>query len=155
MSDYVTTAQVKARLSAAVVAQIYDDNNDGTEDTDPIARLTADATAWVKSWVYPIYQANMPFLEPFEPEIVRTALDAVEWMAAKRHPEYVRRNWVELKESNRQDLIDLRNRLRAIGSNPSGTPPEPAANEGGHIRSGDPLLPTVKEKWFSDGTGLF
>ncbi len=133
----ITQTQLEARLSSNVVAQIYDDNNDGTGDTNPVAQLLSDASAYVLSWVAPAY-GDPASLEssPFASELVRTALDAAEWMAAKRHGEYVRKDWEKLKASNRQDMLDLRTQMRSMGE----SPPDPALTVGGISVSDDPVL---------------
>lgn len=133
----ITQTQLEARLSSNVVAQIYDDNNDGTADTNPITQLLSDASAYVLSWVAPAYGDPASFeSSPFASELIRAALDAAVWMAAARHPEYVRRDWEKLKASNRQDMLDLRTQMRSMGE----SPPDPALTVGGISVSDDPVL---------------
>lgn len=131
----VTLEQVEDRLSPHVVRQIYDDANDGAVSKTAIARLIDDATAWVLSWVTPTYTTSITDT-PYAAELVRLTLDAVEWMAAKRHHEYVRYDWEKLKADNRQDLIDLRSQMRTIAE----APPDPSATVGGLTIALDPVL---------------
>jgi phage gp36-like protein len=149
----ITSAQVEARLSANVVRQIFDDDNDGKADDDAIDQLRDDATAWVLSWIAPMLgdvQDTNVLPTPYASELRRLALDAVVWMAAQRHPEYVRHDWERLKASNEHDLTTLRTAIRSIGEKP----PDPAANVIGYVRSGDPDDPTPVSKFFQN-TGIF
>lgn len=133
-TTWVDRARVEARLSREVVRQLYDDNNDGEADDDPVDQLIEDAHAWATSWLDPTYGDDLPL--PYTPEVRRLTLDAVEWMAAKRHPEYVRRDWEKLKADNRKDFESLRTQLRTLGQRP----PDPSKTVGGAVLVTDPVL---------------
>lgn len=152
MSHYIDESDVADRLSAQTVKAIYDDDNNGAADTGPIARLILDAESYVEGRALRgIYDLAACRAAPPN-EIVRLCLDAAEMYAAKRHPEYVRRDWEPLKKALDADLDALRTgkaRLDVVST------PEPAKNEGGTVRSGDPAAPEPKAKRFADGTGLF
>lgn len=151
-SIYWVQADLEDRLSAEVVKQILDDNLDGAADATPVTRLQKDSSSKVDSYLRPIYGKAMPLAAPYPNEVIRLALDVAEALAAKRHPAYVRRAWKELMDAAEADLDKLR---RGVVRLDVGVPPEPAANEGGSVRSGDPANPTPNPKFFADGTGDF
>src|SRR5262249_42397632 len=129
--------------------QILDDNNDGDADADPIARLQADSQSYVDGFLRPIYPLPLVIVPG---EVKRICLDVAHGYAAIRHPEYVRFDGYKLLDRARVELTDLRmgkTRLDIQGA------PEPAKNEGGQARSGDPRSPAPKPKFFADGTGDF
>lgn len=128
---YITQSQLEARLSAEVVRQIYDDDNNGSADASPIAQLLADASAKVASYLRGIYDLTAVAATP-PAEVTRLALDVAVAYAAQRHPEYVRRDWQALMRAAEGDLEKLRKgttRLDVVGS------PEPGANQGGSVSS--------------------
>jgi phage gp36-like protein len=131
MGNYITITDAENRLSAAIIRQIYDDDNNGTADTGPINQLIADAEGYIDAAVDAIYPGLLPF-NPVPREVKRLTLDAVEYYAARRHPEVVRRDWEKLKRVLDNDLKELRIQNRTIGEKP----PDPAANQGGAMVPG-------------------
>lgn len=127
---FFTKAQLEARISAKVVRQIFDDNNDGTADTDPIDQLRADASSKVESYVAAIL--TLP-LSPVPPELVRLSLDVAVALAAQRHPEIVRQDWQKLMKQAEDDLCRLRDGKTVLGPPPAPIP----ANHGAHLVDGD------------------
>lgn len=146
-----TQGQLEARLSKTTVTRIFDDDNDASADSDPIAGLIRDATSKVRAWLGPTYDLDQ--IDPTkQDEVVRLALDVASAMAAQRHPEYVRIDGYKMMEQAERDLTTLRKGLTNLGIK---TAPEPAANQGGEVESGDPDFPDIKPKFFIDGTGDF
>lgn len=129
-SAYFDKADLEARLSATIVQQIYDDNNDGTADASPIARLIADASSEVDSFLRPIYPLPLP--TPVPNEVKRLALDVAEYRAAQRFPEIVRKNWQELRKVTIEDLNNLRKGVTRLDV-PTGQAPDPPANAGATV----------------------
>ena len=128
---YIVQADLEQRISAERLKQIYDDNNDGTVDTDPIARLCKDASAKVAGYLRGVYDLAVIAADPPE-EVIRLTLDVAVAYAAQRHPEYVKRDWEKLMRAAESDLMRLRKgetRLDVVST------PEPAANEGGSVVS--------------------
>lgn len=149
--SYIVAADVADRISAETVRQIYDDDGNGLADTTPMARLLLDAESYVEGALRGVY--DLTTCRTAKPnEILRLCLDAAEMFAAKRHPEYVRRDWIDLKKALDDDLSALRTGKRRLDII---TSPEPAKNEGGTVGSGNPESMPVLPKWFSDGTGIF
>lgn len=147
---YIAKADIEQRLSAPVVKRIYDDDNDGTADADPVNRLCKDASARVAGFLRGIYSLDAVAAAPPE-EVIRLTLDVAEALAAKRFPRAVMRDWMPLWKVATDELKDLRNgvtRLDVEGS------PEPAANQGGEVASGNPDAPDPLPR-FSDDWGVF
>lgn len=150
-TPYWVLQDLKDRLGDETVLKILDDNRDGTPDPTPLARLQADSTSYVDGFLRPVYDIDAVHASPPN-EVVRLALDVAEWMCAKRWPRYVSGDWKEKRDHTRSELLDLRNgktRLDVAGS------PEPAANEGAEVVSGNPNSPVVPCKVFADGLGDF
>ena len=143
--------QLEARLSATTVRRIYDDNNDGATDTDPIIQLQKDASSKVRGTLGPVYDPDK--LDPATlDEVVRLALDVAQAMAAQRHPEYVRIDGFKLMKQAIDELALLREGMSNLGTNAA---PEPAANQGGDVDSDNPDEDEPEPKLFLGGTGLF
>lgn len=144
-------SDLQARLSAETVKQILDDDNDGTADTEPLARLRADSDSYVLGALRGIYDLTVIQASPPN-EVKRLSLDAGVMYCAQRHPEYVRRDWEKLKRALDQDLDALRlgkRRLDVVGS------PEPAANEGGSVVVPEIDDEEVSRMWDFSETGDF
>ncbi len=158
MADYavlvVGEAAIERRLSAAVVRRVYDDENTGavtSATTDPLGQLIVDAEALFEGYCRGIYDLTaLRAAKP--PEAIRLCLDIVDFLAAKRFPRAVNRDWTVLEASVRDELKDLRKgltRLDVMGT------PEPAANQGGYISSGDVNSPDVRTPTFNGSWGSF
>lgn len=148
-----TKKQLEDRLSATVVRRIYDDNNDGTADTDPIEQLRLDASSKVRGKLGPVYNPEL-LLGALADELVRIGLDQAVAMAAQRFPEVMRKDWEKLMTQADKDLSELRKGIANLGVN---TSPEPAANVGGEVIADDQLLEDEPQQfWTGDGgTGIF
>jgi len=134
---YIVQSDLEDRIGAESVRQILDDDVDGTPDATPLARVIADAESYVEGFLRVAYDlAAIRALGVAAPnEVKRLCLDVAVAYLWDRHPEYVRADGDKLLDRARQDLVDLRRgltRLDIVGA------PEPPANRGGDVRSGDP-----------------
>lgn len=148
---YITQSDLEDRLSVAVVKQIFDDSNVGTASANPISRILKDASSKVAGYLRSTYDLDAVAASPPN-EVIRLALDVAEAFAARRHPEYVRRDWKDLIAAAESELKLLRSGVTRLDVKLA---PESAANEGGSVRSGDPLKPLSPAKSFANGTGDF
>lgn len=149
-SAYFTQSDLENRLSANVVARALDDNNDGSADAGPVARLIADASSYVDGFLRGVY--TLPLSPSVPNEVKRLALDVAAAMLAIRHPAYVKFDGFEAMKLARADLKDLRegrSRLDIM------TAPEPAANEGATIVDGTGNTDTTPHAQFFGNTGFF
>lgn len=126
-----TFADLQARASEGGVLAAFDDSNAGiVTGADPaIIRLLRDATSYVLSFLRVKYDITLLIAmgaEALPNEVVRLTLDAAEYYAARRHPEWCRqnKNWKELKavlDEELHELVSGKRRLDIVGS------PEPAS----------------------------
>lgn len=157
MGKYITQTDCERRITSAVLIQIFDDDLDGVADVTTVSEFIEDSEAIIEAAIAKIYgEGGLSALRTQGtscPRLVKKlCLDAFEVLAEKRHPEYIRSEWIEQMKMLRQSLEDLRLRhieLDVIGS------PEPAENEGGTVESGDPDDTDPKDKFALDGTGAF
>lgn len=118
-------AQLEARLTKTTIRRIFDDDNDGSADTDPVDGLIRDASSKVLSYLGPDYDIST--LDPQQtPDLIRIALDVAQAMAAQRHPEYVRVDGFKLMNQAMADLKLLRQGFTSLGENDPGDPLERA-----------------------------
>lgn len=156
MATYLTQANLEDRLSVAVVRAILDDNADGTVDTGPLGQVLADAEAYCEGFARGIYDLTvLRALGTNAPtEWKRMCLDVAGCYLLERWPEYIRGDLLRMWERARTQLLDLRKGLTRLNI---GTTPEPAANQGGEVRSGDPEDSTPADPVFTrpDSFDLF
>lgn len=149
MSARATKEQLENRLSAAVVARLYDDDNDGEADDDPLEQCLADASSKLDSYLAPL--GVLPLIEPYPNEVIRLELDIAQAYAAQRFPEAVRQDWEKLMAQAEKDLDRLRMGKTMLGQRP----PDPAANHGGVVTSDDPTREpgdtTSQRRWDNMG----
>ena len=140
-----TKAQFEARLSVKKVKRIYDDNSDGSADTNPVNQLRADASSKVRSYLEPM--GIMPEIEELfnqttgellsgkvlPDEIVRLALDVGVALAAQRHPEVMRQDWVLLMKQCDSDLCRLRDGKTSLGGGTQGGTTTPTSDLDGGV----------------------
>jgi phage gp36-like protein len=125
-----TKDQFERRLSPSVMVRIYDDNNDGNADYDPILQILEDASSKVDSYLAPL--GVLPLTEPYPNEVLRLELDVAMAYAAQRHPEAVTSySWKDLMEQAEKDLCRLRDGKTMLGKYPLS--PDPPANHGGEV----------------------
>jgi hypothetical protein len=157
---YVDQTNVTVRLTSRVLIAIFNDEGDGslsTSEEDAIEEFILDAESLVEQQIRKTYKtAGLTWLRAqgtSAPRAVkRMVLDLFEVFAYRRHPEYVRAEWQEREAAVRRDLEALRVRELELDTVSS---PEPAANEGGTVESGDPDDTTPAAKFFVNGLGAF
>lgn len=153
MPAYIVGADIQNRIGAAAYLRLFDDNNDGAADADPIAQVIADAQAKVDGYLRGAYSLDEVAANPPN-QVKRLCLDVAQAYLAMRHPMAVRIDWEKLLQAAERDLKRLRTgeiRLDVVGA------PEPATNEGGEYAVGDPDTydATTFKRTFLDGTGDF
>lgn len=144
----VTQAQIEQRLSARVLAQVYDDDNDGVADTDNITGLITDASSYVLEFYYGNYTA-IPDEADLPPALRRLALDAAHAYMALRHPEYVRADGSKMFERIDKELKRLREAFTTVVK----APPHPPANVGGKVGAIGDNAPETPPSGFFDNMG--
>jgi hypothetical protein len=135
---------IKAILSASVVVDIFDDNNDGLPDANPMAWLEAEAEDQFESGLCGILPLDSLRANPCA-SCARIVGEFVRYAAAIRFPRAYGRNPETLLKIARDSVDRIRSgkdRLAAQGS------PNPPANVGGEVLNGtssellDPFEPT-------------
>lgn len=143
--------QLIARIGQSVVTKIFDDNDDGNPDDAPLDQLAADAASKVRGALGPVYAAAMLVSGPAT-ELRRIALDVAHAMAAIRHPGFIKIDGFMMMKQADADLKQVRLTMANLGTDDA---PEPAANNGGDVLSGDPNDPCPKDQFALNGTGFF
>lgn len=154
MGDLIQQSDLEARLGADVVRRIYDDGNVGSANAASVARLITDSEARVKASVRRGHsQADYLLVIAQKPDLLVTlTLDVAQGYAWQRFPSYVRCDGAAILKTAMEELDRVAlGKLRFDITSAIPTP----TNEGGTVRSGNPLLPTPKPKLFTDGTGDF
>ncbi len=144
-------------LSPEVVRQLADDDNDGSANDSVILRLQRRSCARVLGDLTGVYPTLPTLVEGWqdEPASVPTrlrdlALDYAVAVLARRHPEYVRRDWRALMDHYDAQIAAIR-KTGLAGLGVVGTP-EPAANQGGEAwAGGDDLTETVTQVFNGPG----
>lgn len=135
---------IKAILSASVVVDIFDDNNDGLPDGDPMLWLETEAEDQFESGVSAVISLDVLRAHPCGTS-ARIVGEFVRYLAAIRFPRAYGRDPEKLLKIARDSVDRVRtakDRLAAQGA------PNPPANVGGDVFSGtsagalDPIEPT-------------
>ena len=158
---YVTQADCENRFTSALIVSVFDDDATGvlsTGEEGALSALILDAENIVEESIHKTYgDDGLTWLRAqttSAPRSVKRRILDVLWMyIVQRHPEFVRVDLVKGWERVNADLAALR--LREVSLAVIGTAIEPADNEGGYVRSGDPDDTEPKPKVFLDGTGIF
>ena len=148
MGDYIDATQLSRRMTTTCYQGTFNDAGTGTVDTDAVAQVIRDAEAYVNGFLRGIYP-TIP-VSPVPDQVMRITLDVAEAYAYQRNGTLSRRDPEVIIERARKDLVDIRNgkiRLDVDGA------PEPAANQGGSARSGDPDDPDPPSSVFLGGLG--
>lgn len=117
----ITADEVKRRLGPDRVRRLYDDNNDGSADTDPLRQLAEDASSKIRGGL-PGYDPNdlTSANAALTTELRRLALDAAAAMAAQRCGSGM--DWVPMMQQVDADLDRIRKGIASLGSNANPTP---------------------------------
>ena len=138
---YLVETDLNNRLTAALLVKVYDDDENGAADEAVVNAAIKDAEDDVEQRLAKIYgEAGLTAVRAKGPAITRTVkklcLDSFECRMGWRHPEYVRgewdKRWKRFDEAM-QSLADRRTELADLTGDI-----EPAVNEGGYVRSGNP-----------------
>lgn len=146
---YIDDAKLSARVGAKTYAACFDDTNSGTVNAQAVAQVIQDAEAQFDGFMRGVYPIP---LSPVPNQAVRICLDLAEAYTYLRNVEAARRDPDVILKRAREEMTDIRKgfvRLDVEG------PPEPGANQGGEVHSGDPEHPTPPPKAFGAGTGWF
>lgn len=152
MGTYIRRADVEERVSEQVLREICDDNVDGQFKAQ-IDRAISDAESYVESFLNGNYNLTTiramghAGTDDVPNEIKRIILDLVTAYLYDRFPEYIRADGRRMKQDARAELMDLRKGRTKLDIT---TAPEPAANQGGPTRSGDPDDTDPADKFFLD-----
>ena len=152
MGTYITRADVESRVSEQVLREICDDNVDGQFKVQ-IDQAIADAESYVESFLNGNYDLTAiramghAGTNDLPNEVKRLVLDVVTAYLWDRFPEYIRADGRRMRQDTRAELMDLRKGRTKLDIT---TSPEPAANQGGPTRSGDPDDPDPSERFFND-----
>jgi len=160
MSVYIKQSDLEDRLGKEAIRFILDDDVDGRPDSSPVARVLLDAESRFESYARGNYDLTalraMGFAgtNDVPNEVKRICLDLATAMLWQRYPQYVRAHGDRLWDRVQDELMDLRRgktRLDIVGT------PEPARNQGGMVRSGDPDDRDTVQSFFNhpDSFGVF
>jgi hypothetical protein len=147
----ITKAQLVARLGQTQFNRVFDDNNDGQGDPLPELQLRKDASGKVRGALGLVFDVDQLTADTAD-ELVRVTLDVAVAMVARRRPSILKMDWVELSKQADADLKMLRTGIANLGIK---TAPEPAANHGVRITSGNPDNPNCLPRKMSDNWGDF
>lgn len=148
----ITKQQLEARLGASVVLRLTDHNNDGVADKTALDQICHDATVRVLRKLGPVYKTGSLPGDALA-EVASITLDVAQAIAAQRYP-YFSFDWVEMLRQSDKDLDAIRKGLDNLGTGTSSAP-EPAANHGVRVVSGNPASPDCFPPRFSDNWGRF
>jgi hypothetical protein len=148
----VTQAQLEDRVGASTLNRVYSDgSDDGTARIDAIDSLRRDGSSKVLGFIGLVYSVDL--IEETQAEIVRLTLDVCQAYIAQRHPEFMRGlDGYKMMTQAETELERLRKGLTNLGISGS---PEPAANQGGEVLSGDPDNPCPPPQFAINGTDFF
>ncbi len=149
----VDQAQLEDRIGAATLNRIYSDGSeDGVARIDAINSLIRDGSSKVLGFIGSVYDVDL-IDEAKQAEIVRLTLDSCQAYAAMRHPEFMRSvDGYKMMIQVDKDLEKLRKGLTNLGTTGA---PEPAANQGGEVLSGNPDDPCPPPQFAINGTDFF
>ncbi len=108
-----TQADLEDEISREVCLQYLDDDNDGEIDAASLARLQRASDSDVLSVIGPI----KPIAELVAlggDKLKQLSLDSARYRLERRHPEYARRDWKDLRDAWREDVMDLRNGIAQL-----------------------------------------
>ena len=146
----INQAQLEDAIGKLNVQRIYDDDGDGVADVDTVSGAIADASSKVLGWLGPVYDVSLIDAQQ-QYEVVRLTKDVARAYAAQRYPEFMRgADGFALMKQAEKELETLRLGMTNLGTK---DPPEPAANQGARVLSGNPADPDAFVPRFSDNWG--
>ena len=148
----ITKDQMVARLGATRFQRAFDDNNDGTSDKLSWEQLARDASGYVRRMLGSVYDPDQLSKETSD-GLTQVTLDVMEAMTARRRPTVMMGlDWVAAMKHADTQIADIRKGIANLGTNAA---PEPAANVGATVTSGDFEDPEPKDHFALNGTGDF
>jgi hypothetical protein len=106
----------------------------------------------VLSWLGNVYDVDLIDAQQ-QYEVVRLTKDVCRAYAAQRYPEFMRgADGFALMKQAERELETLRLGMTNLGTK---APPEPAANQGGEVLSGDPCNPEPPPQFAVNGTDFY
>lgn len=146
---YWSQTDLEDRVGVEKLRQFLDDNNDGSTDAGPLVRLQSDSDSFVEGYLRGVY--SLDACREVKPnQIRRLSLDYAVAQLAKRHPEYVRRDWVQLEDAVKAELCDIRSGKVRLDIE---TSPEPTALAGAQVVGGGVTMDDPPLKFFVGDTG--
>lgn len=129
---YIAQSDVENALGVNVVKAVFDDNQDGTVDTAPMAACLAYASAQVDAFLAGNYAITLPIDSP--PDVVKfAAVDFACAYAARRKPDVVRalgeKSWTDFHDAA---ISNMKLYATGLARLPSTTATAPA-NVGGFV----------------------
>ena len=99
---YINQDDIEHALGVSLVKSIFDDDNDGIADADPVTACIEYACAQVDAFLAGTYQITLPIASP--PNVVKfAAVDYACAYAARRRPEILRaineRSWTDYRDA--------------------------------------------------------
>lgn len=147
----ITKAQLIARLGQTQFERVFDDNNDGAPDKLSEEQLRKDASGMVRGGIGLVFDVSALNAD-ISDQLTRVVLDVAEAMATKRRPTILKGDWTALMKDARESIKELRTGIANLGITGA---PEPAANHGVRVASGNPAAPARFPSKFSDDWGSF
>jgi phage gp36-like protein len=147
----ITKDQMVARIGQVQFDRVFDDNNDGKGDKLSWEQTLRDASGKVRGGIGLVYDATK-LTADLSDNLTCVTLDVAEAMATKRRPTILKGDWVEMMKDARASIKDLRDGIANLGIT---TEPEPAANHGVRMTSGNPAVPNCFPRKMSDDWGSF
>lgn len=145
-----TREELEARISPRTLGRCLDDSGSGEASDDAINLLIADATSWCRGKIGPVFQlAELD--SDTAGDLKRIAIDVARAYLAERCPEVMRIDAAKVFTRCATDIKAIRVGEASLGTEAA---PEPAANHGARVSSGDPNSPEPKPR-FSDNWGDF
>jgi hypothetical protein len=153
MGNYIDIDKVENELSAAKVRRIYDDDNDGEADVDPVEQLVTSAEQWFEAWALPIYSDLALLRTNGGAPAAFIVLEIARAMAATRFPRAFGQSSEKLWERANSLLDNLR---KGVIKLPVQGSPNPPANTGGeYSETGLTNTGTCAHTFHGDGFGIF
>ena len=154
MAHLITPGDVYSRISKTRVDRCLNDAGLGSSDSDAMNGLLEDVSTWIRGKVGPITELSA-LDAATAGDLKRIALDLARAYLCERAPEVMRQDAKPIFERCAKDIKAIRIGEASIGTE---VPPDPMANHGGEVTSGDindPDYPEPKAHFALDGTGDF
>lgn len=147
----ITKEDLEARISPEFLSYVLDDSGTGDADEDAVSLVIADATTWVRGKIGPVFDLGTLNADTAG-DLKRIALDVAHAYLAQRHPNIMQVDSSKIFDRCSRDIKAIRMGEASLGT--EGTP-EPAANQGGDVTSGDVNCPEPQDHFALSGTGDF